>query len=173
MREVEQSDGCLINLLCCNERTQVSCKNYTKVKKKVFKDDDERVSEDDTYQMIEREAFADIFKHIRTVVIPNKKIVSVSSLTAKLESSMISGGIKYIRDSTRKHIRRRLESELENSIQIHPDDKGKLLMVPDSVQLHDAVLEIQSLHKELGIWKSKVTNLTKIPVRYHQRLDEP
>ena len=35
-------------------------------------------------------------------------------------------------------------------------------MVPDSVQLHDAVLEIQSLCKELGFWKGKVTDLTKI-----------
>ncbi len=75
---------------------------------------------------------------------------------------MISGGDRVIRDSTRKHIRRRLESELANSIQIYPDDKGKLLMVPDSVQLHDAVLEIQSLCKELGFWKGKVTDLTKI-----------
>ena len=73
--------------------------------------------------MIEREAFADLLKHIRTVVIPNKKIVPVSSFTAKLESSMISGGINAIRDSTRKHISRRLESELANSIQIYPDDK--------------------------------------------------
>ncbi len=86
----------------------------------------------------------------------------VSSLTTKLESSMISGGVGVIRDSTRKHIRRRLESELANSIHIYPDDKGKLLMVPDSVQLHDAVLEIQSLRKEFGFWKGKVTDLTKI-----------
>ncbi len=77
---------------------------------------------------------------------------------------MISGGDRVIRDSTRKHIRRRLESELANSIQIYPD-KGKLLMVPDSVQLHDAVLEIQSLCKEFGFWKGKVTDLTKITVQ--------
>lgn len=75
------------------------------------------MSEDDTYQIIEREAFADFFEHIRTVLIPNKKIVPVSSLKTKLESCMISGGINAIRDSTRKHIRRRLESELANSIQ--------------------------------------------------------
>lgn len=80
--------------------------------------------------MVEREAFADLFEHIRTVVIPSKKIVPVSSLTTKLESSMLSGGIISIRDSTRKHIRRRLESELANSVQIYPDDK---VMVPDSV----------------------------------------
>ena len=63
----------------------------------------------------------------------------VSSFTAKLESSMISGGINAIRDSTQKHISRRLGLELANSIQIYPDDKGKLLMAPDCMQLHDAV----------------------------------
>ena len=35
-------------------------------------------------------------------------------------------------------------------------------MVPDSVQLHDAVLGTQNLRKELGIWKTKVTDLMKI-----------
>ena len=117
------------------------------------------MSEDDAYQMVER---ADLLEHIRTVVIPSKKIVPVSSLTTKLESSMLSGRINSIRDSTRKHIHRRLESELANSVQIYPDYKGKLLMVPDSVQLRDAVLEIRSLRKELGIWKTKVTDLMKI-----------
>ena len=150
------------DIVAAEAHYHLSCyKNYTRVKKKGCKHS-ERMSEDDAYQMVEREAFADLFEHIRTVVIPSKKIVPVSSLTTKLESSMLSGGIISIRDSTRKHIRRRLESELENSVQIYPDDKGKLLMVPDSVQLRDAVLEIQSLRKELGIWKTKVTDLMKI-----------
>ena len=56
---------------------------------------------------------------------------------------MFSGGIELLRDSTRKHIHRTLKYELGDSVQIFPDNKGKLLMVPDSVSLQDVVLEIR------------------------------
>ncbi len=49
-----------------------------------------------------------------------------------------------------------------DSVQIFPDDKGKLLMVPDSVSLQDVVLENQGLRRELEIWKAKVTDFNKI-----------
>ena len=63
------------DIVAAEAHYHTSCyKNYTRVIKKASKDDDERVSEDDTYQIVERQAFADLFEHIRTVVIPNKKI---------------------------------------------------------------------------------------------------
>lgn len=127
------------------------------------------MDEDSAYQILESEGFVSLFEYIRTGI-PNKRIVPITSLTARLESSMLSGGIKHIRDSTKKHIRRRLEAELVNSVQIFPDDKGRLLMVPDSVTLQDAVLEVQSLRRELEIWKSKVTDLNKVSDQVSSRL---
>ena len=53
-------------------------------------------------------------------------------------------------NSTKKNLRRRLESELADVIQIFPDGKGKLLMVPGNVTLHDLV-EVQSARNELEI----------------------
>ena len=79
--------------------------------------------DEDDYQNAEKQAFANLFEYIRTNVIPNKNIVSVTSLTSKLESFMLSGRVKHtVCDSTRKHIRRRLVSELENSVHIFPVD---------------------------------------------------
>ncbi len=128
-----------------------SCyKNYTRMKRP------EDVKEGDNEL---EEAYGSLFEYIRTDIIPNKKIVQVTSLTAKLKSFVPSGEIS---ESTRKNIRRRLESEFENSVHIFPDEKGWLLMVPVSVTLQDVVLENQSLQKELEIWKSKVTNLKQI-----------
>ena len=113
-----------------------SCyKNYTRVKTKECNNGGDTTDEDSAYQCAESEAFSDIFEYVRTDVIPNKNIVPITSLTARLESSILSSGIERIRDSTKKHIRRRLEAELVDSVQIFPDDKGKLLMVPDSVTL--------------------------------------
>ena len=48
---------------------------------------------------------------------PEKKMV-MTALTEKLESMMQSRGVGVLKDSTKKHIRRKLESELENYIHI-------------------------------------------------------
>ena len=75
---------------------------------------------------------------------------------------MLSGGIERMMDSTRKHIRRRLESDLGRSIDVFTDDKGKLLVVPESVSLKDVVLENQTLQRELKVWKSKSADVNTI-----------
>ncbi len=54
---------------------------------------------------------------------------------------MLATGIEQLYDSTRKHIHRKLVSELEGSVEILPDDKGKQLLVPDSLTLRDVVIE--------------------------------
>ena len=139
----------------------VSCyKNYTRdgTKTPECKDKSNKqneIDESELYQEIEREAYTNLFAYIRTDIIPNKKVVEVTCLTSKLESFMLSSGVERMTNSTRKHIRRRLESELESSIDIFPDDKGKLLLVPESVSLKDVVLENQTLQRELRVWKTK------------------
>ncbi|KAK7143952.1 hypothetical protein R3I93_014956 [Phoxinus phoxinus] len=75
---------------------------------------------------------------------------------------MISGGVTSLRNSTKKNIRRTLENELGNSVDIFPDDKAKLLMVPQTVSRRDVVLENQNLLRELNVWKAKSTNVNKI-----------
>ena len=90
--------------------------------------------------MVERKAYKELFQYIRTDIIPNKKVTRITSLTSKLESFMLSGGVDYMHESTRKHIHRRLTSELKNSVIIFPDEQGKLLLVPDSVSLQDVIL---------------------------------
>ena len=75
---------------------------------------------------------------------------------------MLSCGINHLHDSTRKHIHRKLLYELANSVKIFTDDKGKLLMVPDSDTLKDVAVELQNLCRELETWKAKETDLNKI-----------
>jgi len=77
-------------------------------------------------------------------------IAQVTSLVTKLEAFMLYHGIRVLEDSTRKHIPRKLESELHNSIDIFPHDKGKLVVVSASVSVRDVVLENQTLQRELS-----------------------
>jgi hypothetical protein len=69
--------------------------------------------------------------------------------------------VKQIQDSTKKHIRRKLEAELGESINIFPDNRGKLLVVPNSVSFRDVVVENHNLHQELKTWKTKSTDIEK------------
>ena len=70
------------------------------------------------YQKIESESYAKLFEYIRTEIFPSKNIVTIASLTVKLESFMLASGIEQIYDSTKKHIHRKLVSELEGLVQI-------------------------------------------------------
>ena len=70
-------------------------------------------------------------------------------LTSRLQTYMSSCGVNQGNDSTKKHIRRKLETELECALHIFSDDKGKFLLYPDSLKLSDLAKETYSLKKEL------------------------
>lgn len=123
------------DIVAAEAHYHVSCyKNYTRgnTSKPEYEDKSEKendTAKDPLYQVIEREAHSNLFEYITTDIIPNKKITPITSLTVKLESFMSGSGVKLMTDSTRKHIRRRLESELGDSVDIFQDDKGKLVYV--------------------------------------------
>lgn len=54
-----------------------------------------------------------------------------------------------LKTASKKNIRKRLESELSNSIHIFSNDSGKLLLVPDSLPFKDVVHDSDNLRKEL------------------------
>ena len=114
-----------------------------------------------SYEVAEVEGYVQLFHYIRNEVIPHKKVVPVAQLTEKLEAFMSSKG-EALKSATNKNIRRRLESELGNSIHIFQNDSGKLLLVPDSLSFKDVVLDNDNLRKELAIWKVKLTDANKI-----------
>ncbi|XP_053122764.1 uncharacterized protein LOC128332482 [Hemicordylus capensis] len=149
------------DLVASGTHYHASCyKGYTREKTKNQDNIDEDGQEDENdveelYRKAEREAFLELFQYIRTVIIPNKDVVVMTTLTSKLETFLQSRGVPALKDSTKKHMRRKLESELKDSIHIFTDDKGKLLVVPDSVSLKDLAVENHCLQRELNVWKAK------------------
>ncbi len=65
-------------------------------------------------------------------------------LTTRLESFMLSNN-KLLSESTKKHIRRKLENEPGDSVKVCSDDKGQLLVIPGSLSLQEVVLENQAI----------------------------
>ena len=62
---------------------------------------------------------------------------------------MSSCGVNQVNDPTKKHLRRKLETEPEGALHIISDDKGKLLLYPDRLKLSDLAKETYYLKKEL------------------------
>ena len=123
------------DIVAAEAHYHISCyRNYTRDSTKTSENKEKgnegkETGGGDLYQEIECEAFTNLLEYIRTDIIPNQKVVPMTSLTSKLETFMLSGGIERMTDSTRKHIRRRLESDLGRSIDVFTDDKGKLRMI--------------------------------------------
>ncbi|KAL7378813.1 hypothetical protein ABVT39_019162 [Epinephelus coioides] len=67
---------------------------------------------------------------------------------------MNSLGIVQVKESTTKHLRRKLESEFVGALHIFPDTKGKLLLYPDNLSMREIAKENQSLINELQALKS-------------------
>ncbi|KAK3886506.1 hypothetical protein Pcinc_009376 [Petrolisthes cinctipes] len=78
----------------------------------------------------------------------------MAELTARLVSSMNSKTIAQVKESTKKHLRKKLESEFAGTLHIVPDGRGKLLITPDNLSTMEVVKENQSLKWELQTLKS-------------------
>ena len=157
------------DIVAAEAHYHASCyKSYTNIKTKEGDhagdkevENSSQVTDMLSYEVAEVEAYVQLFHYIRNEVIPNKEVVPVVQLTEKLEAFMSSKG-EALKTASKKNIRRRLESELGNSIHIFSNDSGKLLLVPDSLSFKDVVLDDENLRKELAIWKVKLTDANGI-----------
>lgn len=138
-----------------------SCyKNYTR---KTKKSQESRTSKNENeyekaYNEVESEAYDDLFTFIRNEMLPDKLIVPVATLAARMENFMHSRGYR-MNESTKKHIKRRLDSEVGDIFHIYKDEAGKLLAIPDSITMQDMVLENKNLRNELKTLRSKSSDI--------------
>ena len=107
-------------------------------------------AEERGYYLKEKEAFTMLFNQIRAELFPHPHIESMVNLTPKLVANMHALWIENIKPQTKKHIRRKLETEFEDSIEIISDDKGKLLVIPDNLTRSMLVKNNMSLLNELA-----------------------
>ena len=89
-------------------------------------------------------------EHIRNVIIPSKIIVPVTSRTEGLASCVSKEG-HTLSVSTKKNVRRRLETQFRGLLDIMSISSGKLLLVPTNILVSDVVIENDNLKKELKL----------------------
>ena len=99
-------------------------------------------------------AISDLFTYIRSEVIEKQSITTMTELTKKLEMFAQARGKEKLNDGTRKHIRRKLEAEFGSILLIFPDDKGKLIVVLNSLSVEKVVKTNMNVRKELDTLRS-------------------
>ena len=138
-----------------------SCyRSYTRgepVASSVLVDDAQNVH--DVYKIAESQSIEELFSHIRNELIPSQDIVLMTALRHRFKQSMYFHGVTEVTNSSRKNLRRTLENELEGSIQICPDDTGKLLVYADSLSRSDLVKRTHALRVELDTMRAHSVEL--------------
>ena len=112
---------------------------------------------DAVYEKAERKAYEELFLYIRNELLSNPEVMAMTDLTSRLEKSMNSFGIIQINHSAKKHVRRKLESEFGGSLHFISNDKGKLLLYPDSRSMDDLAIQAYSMKQELQEAKTVIS----------------
>ena len=130
-----------------------SCyRNFTRTRAPVVSTRDE---EEARYVSVETGAYDKLFQFIRSEVILNKRIAKLTFLGDLLVIYMQETNIKTIKQSTKKHIRRKLESEFEGVLHFVPDENGKILVYPDNLTRNQLVVANQKLQSDLQMARDR------------------
>ena len=132
-----------------------SCyRNYTREMKP--RTEDTSVVEDDdeaAYRKAEQEAYKMLFKDIRDSICVDPKVMRLTKLTEQFVQIMQSLGQREVKSHTKKHIRRKLESEFGTSLHFVACSNGRVLLYPDNLSVQTLVVESIKLEDELKTMK--------------------
>lgn len=131
-----------------------SCyRDYTREDKLLF---EKPADADSAYNDAEKRSYEQLFAYIRSDLFQAPRVDKITNLSDRLSKFMEDAGYnaKGIKPQTKKHLRRKLEREFQESLHIFSDDKGKLLIMPDN-------LSIVALAKENIALKEQMRSLTQ------------
>ncbi|KAL9977627.1 hypothetical protein ACROYT_G015055 [Oculina patagonica] len=123
----------------------------------------------DSYARIESKAYEMLFDYIRFDLLENPRLVKLTELTDVLLSAMRSFGVSQIKDSTKKHLKRRLEQEfcsvlhfedlLENNKQfVIPDNISRLQLARETAQ----VLQNHLSQQGISTSRNRIEEIKKV-----------
>ncbi|KAK3869737.1 hypothetical protein Pcinc_024965 [Petrolisthes cinctipes] len=125
-----------MDLVAAEGQYHRSCyRSYTKTRPQMIP----KETDSEEYPGVVKDSFEKLFAYIREYVFENPRVIKLTELTTKLTSWMLDGGIHMVKDSTKKHVRRNLETEFGVSLQFVHDAKGKVLVYPDNLPRDELV----------------------------------
>ena len=110
--------------------------------------DEKELEDEPSYEDMESSAYDHLFDVIRDLF-ESPRVVRLTELTQVLVVKMNEYGVTEVRQSTKKHIRRKLEIEFGSSVHFVPDVNGKQLVYPDKLTISDLVRDVIRLKGDL------------------------
>jgi hypothetical protein len=118
----------------------------------------------DPYTEAENKAHDLLFAYIRCDLFCNPRVIRMTDLTNKLTQYMHTLGFEDTKNHTKKHTRRKLESEFGDSLCIISQN-GKLLVMPDNLTREELAKENAKLQAELNMYKGKDSDMEMLVSR--------
>ncbi len=106
----------------------------------------------DEYEKALSYSYDELFMFIRNELFANLKIVAMSDLTSHFFTAMRTCGIDQVKESSKKHLRRKLV--FGQALHIFSDEKGKLFLYPDNLSITALAQSNIALTTELQSLKS-------------------
>ena len=111
----------------------------------------------DSFEEAAKQSLEQVVRYIRNEVFPNPRIIPLTELSSIFDDSMNALGINEVdHASTKKRIRRKLESEFEENLHFLLDGKGRVIIYPDSLSTDQLVLQVNELQTELKSTKDTI-----------------
>lgn len=134
-------------------------RHYTNLKES-DKGEESEEDDDSDYVKAESRALSRMFGYIRNDLFKNNDIIELSKLSEMLRGWILESGVKEVKLSTTKHIRRKLNDEFGNSLLTIQTESNRVLVYPDSLTREELVLSNYRLQKEVNILKAAHSNIT-------------
>ena len=134
-------------------------RHYTNIKES-DKGEESEEDDDSDYVKAERSALSRMFDYIRNDLFKNNDIIELSKLSEMLRGWILESGVKEVKLSTTKHIRRKLNDEFGDSLLTIQTESNRVLVYPDSLTREELVLSNYKLQKEVNILKAAHSNIT-------------
>ena len=109
------------------------------------------------YTIQENTAYEMLYADIRETIFKTPDVMYMCDFISKLTGFLTELGITNVQPSTKKNMRRKVESEFGASLHIFPDERGKLLMVPNNFTTECLAKQNVKLKEELRLLKRKTS----------------
>ena len=134
-------------------------RHYTNIKES-DKGEESKEDDDSDYVKAESIALSRMFDYIRNDLFKNNDIIELSKLSEMLRGWILESGVKEVKLSTTKHIRRELNDEFGDSLLTIQTESNRVLVYPDSLTREELGLSNYKLQKEVNILKAAHSNIT-------------
>ena len=103
-------------------------------------------SVDGEYHQVESSAYEMLLDYIRTDILNNPRLWKLSDLSAKLMELMNEKGVSAIKDSTKTHVRRKLETEFGGLLHfVDLPGNNRVFIIPDNLSQNQLARDLISL----------------------------